>query len=310
MRKKNWKYRLHEIIYEADTKEGKLFDVILLILIIASIIVVMLESVKSISNEYTKILDYAEWTITILFTLEYILRIISIKKPKEYIFSFYGIIDLLSTIPKYLYYFFITGGGSALVALRALRLLRVFRILKLARFVGASNNFTKALKASKVKIMVFLSFIVIISIILGTVMYLVETNQDSGFTSIPTSVYWAIVTLTTVGYGDIAPVTPLGQFIAAIIMVMGYGVIAVPTGIVSSEMTKSNTNEIDSDSCIHCTAKNHKEGVEYCYNCGKNLQFTHISSDTINTQSCPSCLAEDHSNTAQYCYDCGYVGLR
>lgn len=304
MTKKNWKYRLHEIIYEADTKGGKLFDVLLLVLIIASLIVVMLESIKSFSVQYSDFLDYAEWTITILFSVEYILRIISIKKPKEYIFSFYGIIDLLSTIPKYISYFLITG-GSALVALRALRLLRVFRILKLARFVGATNHFAKALKASKAKIMVFLSFMVIVSIILGTIMYLVESNQESGFTSIPRSVYWAIVTLTTVGYGDIAPATALGQFLASIIMILGYGIIAVPTGIVSSEMTKSNMS-ISTKPCVNCSAENHQENVEFCYNCGKTLQFfTEKIIEKGNTQSCSNCLAEGHADAAKFCYDCG-----
>ena len=264
---KGWKHRLHEIIYEADTKEGKLFDVVLLFLILASIVVVMLESVKTFSAQYGYFLNYAEWTITILFTLEYFARIISIKKPSEYIFSFYGIIDLLSTIPKYLAVFFV--GGSALVALRALRLLRVFRILKLARFIGESNNFAKALKASRAKILVFLSFVVIMSVILGTVMYLVE-SEESGFTSIPRSVYWAIVTLTTVGYGDIAPATPLGQFIASIIMILGYGIIAVPTGIVSSEMTKTSI-DTNTQSCSNCSAENHKDKAEFCYECGNKL---------------------------------------
>ena len=303
MIEKNWKYRLHEIIYEADTKEGKLFDVLLLILIIASLIVVMLESVKSISSQYSAYLDYAEWVITILFSVEYVLRIISIKKPKEYIFSFYGVIDLLSTIPKYISYFLISG-GSALAVLRALRLLRVFRILKLARFVGASNHFVKALKASKTKILVFLSFVVIVSIILGTIMYLIESNEDSGFTSIPRSVYWAIVTLTTVGYGDIAPATALGQFLASIIMILGYGIIAVPTGIVSSEMTKSDM-DTSTKSCVNCNAENHKEGVDFCYNCGETLYFEPQKNLLVNTQSCPNCLAEEHINGAKFCYNCG-----
>jgi len=265
-----WKSRLHEIIYEADTKEGKLFDVVLLFVIIASIVVVMLESVLPIKLQYAYWLNIAEWTITILFSLEYIARVISINKPKEYIFSFYGIIDLLSTIPKYLS-FFLIGGGGALVALRSLRLLRVFRILKLHQFVGASDNFIKALKVSKAKILVFLSFVFIMSIILGTVMYLVEYNENSGFTSIPRSVYWSIVTLTTVGYGDIAPVTPLGQFIASLIMILGYGIIAVPTGIVSSEMTKKSDIHINTQSCPYCATSNHKDDAIYCYECGNKL---------------------------------------
>jgi voltage-gated potassium channel len=267
---KNWKSRLHEIIYEADTKEGKLFDVVLLILIIASIIVVMLESVKSYSEQYGDFLNIAEWIITILFTIEYFARIIAIKKPSQYIFSFFGVIDFLSTIPKYLAIFFV--GSHALVALRALRLMRVFRILKLTRFIGASNNLMLALKASKAKIFVFLSFVVVLCIILGTIMYMIE-GEENGFTSIPRSVYWAIVTMTTVGYGDIAPHTPFGQFIASLIMILGYGIIAIPTGIVSAEMTKADNDivQINTQSCPNCSAATHRDEAEFCYECGHNL---------------------------------------
>lgn len=260
----SWKQRLHEIIYEADTKEGKFFDVLLLIAILVSILLVMLESIESFKAKYYTTLNYLEWVITILFSIEYILRIISIKKPLKYIFSFYGIIDLLSTIPKYLS--FILVGSHNLAALRALRLLRVFRILKLARYIGASNKLIIALKASKAKISVFLLFVLIICIILGTIMYMVE-GEENGFTNIPRSVYWAIVTLTTVGFGDIAPQTPLGQLIASVIMILGYGIIAIPTGIVSSEIAKANPD--------------------------------------TNTQACPNCLKEDHKNNATYCYHCG-----
>ena len=266
----SWKHKLHEIIYEADTKGGKIFDVVLLIAILASVLLVMLESVDSFDTKYHNFLNISEWVITILFSLEYILRIISIKKPLKYVFSFYGLIDLLSTIPKYLSLFFI--GSHHLAALRALRLLRVFRILKLARYIGASDKLLVALKASKAKIAVFLFFVVILCVILGTVMYMVE-GEENGFTSIPRSVYWAIVTLTTVGYGDIAPHTPLGQFIASIIMILGYGIIAIPTGIVSSEMTKHAEDEVhtNTQSCASCTAENHKDGAEFCYNCGSKL---------------------------------------
>ncbi len=268
-----WQSRLHEIIYEADTPEGKLFDIILLILILGSIVLVMLDSVSEFAQKHGAFLNYAEWTVTILFTIEYILRIISIKKPKEYIFSYYGVIDLLSTIPKYLSLFVV--GSHALVALRALRLLRIFRVLKLARFIGESNKLMKSLKASRPKIAVFLFAVFILSIILGTVMYLVEGDSGSGFTSIPRSVYWAIVTLTTVGYGDIAPVTPFGQFIAAIIMIMGYGIIAVPTGIVTAEYTKKELEDIhvNSQVCSNCLASGHPDDAKYCYNCGATLHF-------------------------------------
>ncbi|MCF6350381.1 MAG: ion transporter [Flavobacteriaceae bacterium] len=267
---KNWKPRLHEIIYEADTKEGKLFDIILLFLILTSIILVMLESVQSFNNKYASFFNIAEWIITILFTIEYFARIISIKKPKSYIFSFYGIIDLLSTIPMYLAIFF--TGSHALIALRALRLMRVFRILKLTRFIGASNNLMEALRASRAKIYVFLSFVVVLCIILGTIMYLIE-GEENGFTSIPRSAYWAIVTLTTVGYGDIAPHTPLGQFVASLIMILGYGIIAIPTGIVSAEMTKKGHKKIqvNTQSCSNCTNENHNDNAKFCYKCGEKL---------------------------------------
>jgi len=268
---KNWKEKLHEIIYEADTPAGKLFDVILLILIITSIILVMLESVQEFDEKYHVFLNVSEWVITILFSLEYLVRIISVNKPTKYIFSFYGIIDFLSTIPKYLSLFLV--GSQSLIAFRALRLLRVFRILKLTRYIGESTNFVRALKSSRAKIAVFLSFVIILCVILGTIMYLVEGEQDSGFTSIPRSVYWAIVTLTTVGYGDIAPHTPLGQFIASIIMIMGYGIIAVPTGIVSSEMTKVKKHKVQTNtqSCANCLADKHRDGAEFCYKCGHEL---------------------------------------
>ena len=267
--KTNWKTKLHDIIYEADTKEGKWFDIILILTILVSILLVMLESVESIDDNYHTFLNSAEWVITILFSIEYIARIIIIKKPSKYIFSFYGIIDLLATIPKYLSLIFV--GTHALVALRALRLLRVFRILKLARYLGASNTLTSALKASKTKIAVFLLSILILTIILGTIMYLVE-GPENGFTSIPYSMYWAIVTLTTVGYGDISPHTPLGQFIASIVMVLGYGIIAVPTGIITSEMTKQDTKiHTNTQSCPHCLADKHLDNAEYCQKCGGKL---------------------------------------
>lgn len=266
----NWKERLHEIIYEADTPVGKIFDIVLLFAIIASIILVMLESVNSIDSKYHNLLNIAEWIITILFSIEYIARIITVKKPIRYITSFYGVIDLLSTIPKYLSILF--AGTHALVALRALRLLRVFRILKLARYLGASNNLMLALRASRAKISVFLFAVVIVAIILGTIMYMIE-GEENGFTNIPKSVYWCIVTLTTVGYGDIAPQTPIGQFIASLVMILGYGIIAVPTGIVTSEMTKNSHKQIETNtqSCHSCSAEKHKDNAGYCYSCGSKL---------------------------------------
>lgn len=272
----NLKSKLHTIIYEADTPMGKLFDVVLLILILVSVILVMLESVTSIDTHYHDLLYFGEWVITIFFTVEYILRIITVKKASNYIFSFYGIIDFLSTIPLYLS--FILAGSNALLAVRALRLLRVFRILKITRYMGEANKLNKALRDSKPKILVFLFAVLILSIIAGTIMYLVEGEQ-SGFVSIPVSVYWCIVTLTTVGFGDIAPVTPLGQFIAAIIMIMGYGIIAVPTGIVSAEYASKKTHTVDdpeyihvnTQSCQNCNENNHNDNAEFCHKCGSTL---------------------------------------
>jgi len=281
----NWRAKVHEIIYEADTPAGKLFDIVLLIAILASILLVMLESIESLDQKYHPFFNISEWIITILFSIEYILRIISVKKPIKYITSFYGVIDLLSTIPKYLSLIFV--GTHALVAFRAIRLLRIFRILKLVRFLSASNHLATALKASRAKISVFMLTVIIITIILGTVMYLVE-GKEHGFDNIPKSVYWCIVTLTTVGFGDITPQTPLGQIIASFIMIMGYGIIAVPTGIVSAEFTKntkdqepSNKQEppsspiihTNSQSCANCLTSNHKDGAEFCYNCGHSLHI-------------------------------------
>lgn len=256
---------------------GKLFDVVLLFLIVLSVVLVMLESVKWIDIKYHDILYFCEWVITIFFTIEYIARIITVKKPTSYIFSFYGIIDFLSTIPLYLS--IILAGSNYLLAVRALRLLRVFRILKITRYVGESNKLAKALRDSRAKILVFLFAVLIISIIAGTLMYLIE-GEESGFVSIPVSVYWCIVTLTTVGFGDIAPVTPLGQLLAALIMIMGYGIIAVPTGIVSAEYTKSMGKQdvlgkdyvhVNTQDCRNCGARKHRDDAKFCHKCGNEL---------------------------------------
>lgn len=271
-KEKNWKVKLHDIIYEADTPAGKLFDIILLFVILFSIFLVMLESVESIDAQYGYILDISEWIITILFSIEYLARIITVKNPRKYIFSFYGIIDLLSTIPKYLSLFIL--GAHSLVVIRALRLLRVFRILKLTRFIGESANFGKALRQSRAKIAVFITFVIVLCIILGSVMYLIENDKESGFTSIPRSVYWAIVTLTTVGYGDIAPITALGQFIASLIMILGYGIIAIPTGIISSEMTRTDKKLIpnNTQNCVNCSEAYHQDKAEFCHKCGHKIK--------------------------------------
>ncbi len=268
--KPGWKAKLHEVIYEADTPGGKFFDVALLIVITISIILVMLESVGSLNLKYYWHFYIAEWIITIIFTIEYILRIVAIKKPKNYIFSFYGIVDLLSTIPTYIAFVF--GGHNLLFAVRALRLLRVFRILKITRYIGESNRLLLALRNSRPKIIIFLFAVLVICIIMGTVMHLVE-GPENGFDNIPLSIYWCIVTLTTVGFGDIHPITPLGRFIASCIMIIGYGIIAVPTGIVTSEITRSQKDKIpeNTQACPHCNEDKHLDKAEFCHNCGKPL---------------------------------------
>ena len=274
-KEQGWRNKLQEIIYEADTPLGKWFDILLFILIIISVLLVMLESVKWIDATYHQTLFVLEWIITIFFTIEFIARIVTIKKPLSYVFSFYGIIDFLSTIPLYLSY--IVAGSQALLAVRAFRLLRVFRILKLVQFLGEASQLKKALKASRAKITVFLFTVLIVSVMLGTVMYLIE-GEEAGFTSIPTSIYWTIVTLTTVGYGDIAPITPQGQLIATIIMLLGYGIIAVPTGIVTVEMGKTANAKSSSG----------------------DQHFIHV-----NTQACPACSKEGHRDDAEFCFNCG-----
>ncbi|WP_373057482.1 ion transporter [Zunongwangia sp. H14] len=268
--KHNWKSKLHEVIYEADTPAGKLFDIALLIIILISVVLVMMESVTELYVQYATAFYWAEWVITIIFTAEYILRIISIRRPKAYIFSFYGIVDFLSTLPSYLSFF--VGGANLLFAIRALRLLRVFRVLKISRYVGESNRLMEALKNSRAKILVFLFAVVIICVITGTLMHLIE-GEAGGFNNIPLSIYWCIVTLTTVGFGDIAPVTPLGRFIASILMITGYGIIAVPTGIVTSEYSKTGEphKHTNTQHCPVCNEQNHLNEAEFCHNCGNRL---------------------------------------
>lgn len=263
----NIKERLYEIIFEADTRAGKIFDLVLLCVILLSVVLVMLESVASIYVNHQKLLKTSEWVITAIFTVEYIARIIIVKKPLRYIFSFYGIIDFLSVIPTYLALFIV--GSHSLIVIRTLRLLRVFRILKLTRYTQAGRFIARAMWASREKISVFVLFVVIIAVIMGTLLYLVE-GEASGFTSIPISMYWAIVTLTTVGYGDISPATPLGQLIASFIMIMGYAIIAVPTGIVTAEMMKS-TGQKNTQVCPHCLFGQHDDDAVFCKKCGTKI---------------------------------------
>ncbi|OXB21785.1 ion transporter [Flavobacterium tructae] len=259
------------ILYGTDTFLGKMFDLVLLGLILLSVILIMMETVQGINQKYHTQLIICEWIITVFFTIEYVLRIISIQKPIRYIFSFYGIIDLMAVLPMYLSIFF--PGASVLSIIRALRFFRLFKILHIPQISHQSIQLREAIEASKEKILVFIYFVLISTIIIGSIMYLVE-GKESGFTSIPMSIYWTIVTLTTVGYGDISPQTPLGQFIAAFVMILGYGIIAVPTGIVTAEFAKSSLkNSVISSkkTCKNCKAQVHFDHAQYCFECGTKL---------------------------------------
>lgn len=269
--KASFRERLNIIINEADTPAGKAFDVALLLLIVVSVITVMLDSVSRIHEAYGDLMLHIEWVITILFTLEYFVRISIARKKKAYIFSFYGIIDFLSIIPTYLSLIF--AGAQFLIVIRALRLMRVFRILKLMRLVGASNVMAVTLRASRYKIYVFLGAVLTLVIILGSAMYLIE-GAENGFVSIPKSIYWAIVTLTTVGYGDIAPATVVGQFLASVIMILGYAIIAVPTGIISVEMARHTQKPLQENTevCSNCQYSKHDDDAVFCKRCGNKLK--------------------------------------
>jgi len=264
--------QLHAIIFEADTPAGKRFDVALLIFIALSILLVNLESVPSINSRYGDLLYFMEWVLTIFFTMEYLMRLYCSVRPWKYAFSLYGIIDLLAIIPTYLSIFI--AGSHSLIIIRALRLLRVFRIFKMVGFLNQGTFIMNALRASRDKIFIFLFFIFVMVNIVGSIMYLVEGGSNSGFDSIPRSIYWAIVTMTTVGYGDISPVTELGQFLAAVVMIMGYAVIAVPTGIVSSEMISTKKeDEISTQVCMNCAKEGHDADASHCKYCGSEIHI-------------------------------------
>lgn len=265
-----WRSKLHEVIFESDTRSGKAFDVALLVAILASILVVLLESVASVRARHGWALWAAEWGFTILFTVEYILRLIAVRQPARYVRSFFGIVDLLAVLPTYLSV--LLPGTQAFLVVRALRLLRVFRILKLGEFLGEAKVLTTALKASARKILVFLATVLILVLIIGSLMYLLET-PESGFTSIPQSIYWAIVTLTTVGYGDIAPQTVLGRILASLVMILGYGIIAVPTGIVTVELSQAGRlKTVSAQACLACGAEGHDHDARHCKYCGASLE--------------------------------------
>lgn len=260
--------RLHEVIFEADTPEGKLFDVLLILSIVISVILVMLDSVSSIRQSYGMLLYIGEWLFTIFFSIEYLLRLFSVGRPLAYATSFYGIVDLMAVLPTYLSIFF--PGTQYLLVIRILRVLRIFRVLKLVQYLGEARQLAQALRASRRKIIVFLFTVLTLVIIFGALMYVVEDNE-TGFTSIPQGIYWAIVTLTTVGYGDISPQTTVGQTIAAIIMIIGYGIIAVPTGIVTAELSRKYKKDISTQACPDCSAEGHDPDAKHCKHCGAEL---------------------------------------
>ena len=263
-----WRARLHEIIFEADTTAGKAFDISLLVCIVLSVLAVLLESVAAIREQYGELLRSAEWVFTILFTVEYVMRLICVGRPRRYALSFFGVIDLLAIVPTYLS--LVIAGTQSLAVIRALRLLRVFRVLKLAHFVGEARMLRAAVRASARKIVVFLGTVLTLILIVGALMYLIE-GEASGFTSIPQSIYWAVVTMTTVGYGDIAPHTLLGKLLASAVMIVGYGIIAVPTGIVTVEIASAARRSISTQSCPQCSAEGHDSDAVFCKYCASKL---------------------------------------
>ncbi|MGD9330075.1 MAG: ion transporter [Desulfobacterales bacterium] len=262
------RHHLHEIIFEADTASGKWFDVILIASIIVSVMLVMLDSVDPVRAVYGRWLYVGEWVFTILFTVEYLLRLYCVQRPLLYARSFFGVVDLLAILPTYLSIFL--PGGQYFIVIRALRLLRIFRVFKLVQFLGEARLLLNALRASLRKIIVFLFTVMTLVVIFGAVMYVVE-GAAHGFTSIPRSIYWAIVTMTTVGYGDISPQTGLGQALAAIIMIIGYGIIAVPTGIVTVELSQAVRRGVSTQACPGCGVDGHDKDARFCKYCGSHL---------------------------------------
>ena len=269
---KVWRSQLHAIIFESDTPTGKAFDVGLILAILVSIVVVMVESVESIGESHGELLRFAEWGFTALFTVEYVLRLLCVSKPMRYARSFFGVVDLLAILPTFIS--LLVPGTQALLVIRTLRILRIFRVLKLVKHVRAAESLVQALHASRRKIEVFLYAVFSLVVIFGSMMYLIE-GPEHGFTSIPKGIYWAVVTMTTVGYGDISPETPLGQTIASVIMILGYGIIAVPTGIVSAEMAlvkpALQAAGVSGQACPACGAGAHATDAAFCRLCGSEM---------------------------------------
>jgi voltage-gated potassium channel len=264
-----WRRRLHTIIFEADTAGGKAFDIALLISIVASVVVVMLDSVDTVHQQYGDLLLDLEWTFTVLFTAEYALRLVAVRSPLHYTRTFFGVVDLLAILPTYVSLF--VPGTQYLLAVRVLRLLRIFRILKLAEYLSEGRTLSQALFAARRKISVFLLTVVTIVIVVGALMYVVE-GPEHGYTSIPISIYWAVVTLTTVGYGDIAPQTPLGKALSVVVMLLGYGIIAVPTGIVTLELSRASQPGVSAQACPVCGTQGHDLDARFCKRCGSTLE--------------------------------------
>lgn len=264
-----WRRRLHTIIFESDTAAGRAFDLVLIVLIVLSVVVVSAETMIGLSDEARALLRAAEWILTVIFTAEFVLRLVAVRRPRAYATSFFGVVDLLAILPTWISLFI--PAARVLLVVRVLRLLRIFRILKLARYLEEAQVLRSAMQASSRKIGVFLLSVATTIVIVGSVMYAIE-GPDNGFTSIPTSMYWAVVTLTTVGYGDISPRTPLGQTLASMVMILGYGIIAVPTGIVTAELTRARPEVVvNSQHCDRCGAGEHAFDAAYCRRCGTAL---------------------------------------
>jgi voltage-gated potassium channel len=263
-----WRGGLHEVIYEAETPAGRAFDVALIGLILLSVVAVMLESVGAVRARYGAELYVAEWAFTILFTVEYALRLVSVRRPLRYASSFFGVVDLLAIVPTYIS--LLVPGSHYLLVIRILRLLRVFRVLKLAEHLTEADVLMRALRASRRKISVFILTVLTMVVIIGTLLYVIE-GEENGFTSIPVGIYWAVVTLTTVGYGDISPKTPAGQTLAAVVMIIGYGIIAVPTGIVTVEIAQAARKVVSTQACPECSAEGHDADAAYCKYCSAKL---------------------------------------
>ena len=269
--RRGWRDVVFEVIFEADTAAGKWFDIVLILCIVLSVAVVMLDSVGSVNAEYGRLLKGAEWFFTILFTIEYVLRLLCVRVPVRYAVSFFGIVDLLAILPTYISLLVRAGRYLAVVrVVRVLRVLRIFRVLNMGQHAREAVLLKQALYASRRKIEVFLLAVLTLVVIIGSLMYVIEGGEN-GFTSIPRSVYWAVVTLTTVGYGDISPTTAIGQFLAALVMVLGYSIIVVPTGLVTVEISKVSGDRSGSQACPNCAAEGHDRDAEYCRACGSKL---------------------------------------